>query len=260
MPPSADAQRMKRSPKTRTSSFMILNPNARHVPLGGALRIGCLEVDVIDPVRHASLHDPTGRVSGWLDKSPLRGQYRRPGGLHDSRVRLRSRHRSAVHREQQVAEVRQGRAAAVGRRHGLRVPRAGGARASRARRARRVRLRVRGAGARGGGRGAHRAPLRLAGGAGVGGAAARRDRGLQHGRAHAHDAGRRAARAAARLSADPPLPRQHGAHRATRRSLARRADGRYELDVEAFERAITPRTRAFLLCNPHNPDRPRLFA
>jgi cystathionine beta-lyase len=35
--------------------------------------------------------------------------------------------------------------------------------------------------------------------------------------------------------------------------LARRADGRYEIDPAAFERVITPRTRAFLLCNPHNP-------
>jgi len=35
--------------------------------------------------------------------------------------------------------------------------------------------------------------------------------------------------------------------------LARRADGRYEIDFDAFERAITPKTRAFLLCNPHNP-------
>ena len=35
--------------------------------------------------------------------------------------------------------------------------------------------------------------------------------------------------------------------------LARRADGRYEIDFDAFARAITPKTRAFLLCNPHNP-------
>jgi cystathionine beta-lyase len=35
--------------------------------------------------------------------------------------------------------------------------------------------------------------------------------------------------------------------------LARRPDGRYEIDFDAFERAITPRTKAFLLCNPHNP-------
>jgi cystathionine beta-lyase len=35
--------------------------------------------------------------------------------------------------------------------------------------------------------------------------------------------------------------------------LARGADGRYEVDVAAFEAAVTPRTRAFLLCNPHNP-------
>ncbi|MBM3218879.1 MAG: putative C-S lyase [Candidatus Rokubacteria bacterium] len=36
-------------------------------------------------------------------------------------------------------------------------------------------------------------------------------------------------------------------------ALARRADGRYEIDFDAFERAITPATKAFLLCNPHNP-------
>ncbi|HEV8141901.1 MAG TPA: PatB family C-S lyase [Methylomirabilota bacterium] len=35
--------------------------------------------------------------------------------------------------------------------------------------------------------------------------------------------------------------------------LAHRADGGYEIDFDAFERAITPKTRAFLLCNPHNP-------
>jgi cystathionine beta-lyase len=28
---------------------------------------------------------------------------------------------------------------------------------------------------------------------------------------------------------------------------------RYELDLDAFEAAITPRTKMFLLCNPHNP-------
>ncbi|HEV8531674.1 MAG TPA: PatB family C-S lyase [Methylomirabilota bacterium] len=35
--------------------------------------------------------------------------------------------------------------------------------------------------------------------------------------------------------------------------LTRGSDGRYEVDEEAFERAITPRTRMFILCNPHNP-------
>jgi cystathionine beta-lyase len=35
--------------------------------------------------------------------------------------------------------------------------------------------------------------------------------------------------------------------------LTRRADGRYEIDFDAFEAAITDRTRIFLLCNPHNP-------
>jgi cystathionine beta-lyase len=34
--------------------------------------------------------------------------------------------------------------------------------------------------------------------------------------------------------------------------LARRADGRHEVDLDAFEQAA-PRARAFLLCNPHNP-------
>ena len=33
----------------------------------------------------------------------------------------------------------------------------------------------------------------------------------------------------------------------------RRRDGRYEFDLAAMERAVTPRTRAFFLCNPHNP-------
>lgn len=32
-----------------------------------------------------------------------------------------------------------------------------------------------------------------------------------------------------------------------------RADGRYEIDLDAFEAAIDERTRLFLLCNPHNP-------
>ncbi len=35
--------------------------------------------------------------------------------------------------------------------------------------------------------------------------------------------------------------------------LTRRPDGQYEIDFDAFEAAITDRTRIFLLCNPHNP-------
>jgi cystathionine beta-lyase len=31
------------------------------------------------------------------------------------------------------------------------------------------------------------------------------------------------------------------------------ADGRYEIDFELMEHTITPRTRVFMLCNPHNP-------
>jgi len=35
--------------------------------------------------------------------------------------------------------------------------------------------------------------------------------------------------------------------------LLLRADGRYDIDFDAFEAAITPATRLFILCNPHNP-------
>ena len=35
--------------------------------------------------------------------------------------------------------------------------------------------------------------------------------------------------------------------------LARHADGRYGFDWAAMERAVTPRTRLFYLCSPHNP-------
>jgi cystathionine beta-lyase len=41
--------------------------------------------------------------------------------------------------------------------------------------------------------------------------------------------------------------------RSDRHELTREADGRYTIDLAAFERAIRPDTRAFLLCNPHNP-------
>ena len=35
--------------------------------------------------------------------------------------------------------------------------------------------------------------------------------------------------------------------------LARRADGSYEVDFDAFNSVVRDRTRFFLLCNPHNP-------
>ncbi len=35
--------------------------------------------------------------------------------------------------------------------------------------------------------------------------------------------------------------------------LVRRSDGRYGIDFDGFEAAITPETRVFILCNPHNP-------
>jgi cysteine-S-conjugate beta-lyase len=53
----------------------------------------------------------------------------------------------------------------------------------------------------------------------------------------------------------PPILRAAGNHGLTRdeHALTRGAGGRYAVDVEAFSRALGPRTRAFLLCNPHNP-------
>jgi len=35
--------------------------------------------------------------------------------------------------------------------------------------------------------------------------------------------------------------------------LVLRPDGTYEIDMDAFEAAVTDRTRVFILCNPHNP-------
>ena len=127
-------------------------------------------------------------------------------------LRLRPRHRAPAHREQQVAQVRTGRAAPVGRRHGLRLAGAGGAGTARARRARDLRLPPRAAGVL---RDRHRSPLealRLARGAGGGAAPARGDPVLQHGGAGADRAWRRHADADPGLPTNPEMPRQHGAH------------------------------------------------
>ena len=53
----------------------------------------------------------------------------------------------------------------------------------------------------------------------------------------------------------PPLFRAAGNHGATRNGhrLTRGPDGRYAVDTATFASAIRPETRAFLLCNPHNP-------
>jgi cysteine-S-conjugate beta-lyase len=53
----------------------------------------------------------------------------------------------------------------------------------------------------------------------------------------------------------PPILRAASNHGLTRdeHALTRGAGGRYAVDVEAFSRALGPRTRAFLLCSPHNP-------
>jgi cystathionine beta-lyase len=53
----------------------------------------------------------------------------------------------------------------------------------------------------------------------------------------------------------PPILRAAGNHGLTRdgHALTRAGDGRYTVDPETFAAAIQPRTRAFLLCNPHNP-------
>jgi cystathionine beta-lyase len=53
----------------------------------------------------------------------------------------------------------------------------------------------------------------------------------------------------------PPILRVAGnAHlRRDEAPLGCDRQGRYEADLDAFERAVRPDTRAFLLCNPHNP-------
>jgi cysteine-S-conjugate beta-lyase len=53
----------------------------------------------------------------------------------------------------------------------------------------------------------------------------------------------------------PPILHAHTCASLTRNEmeLTRLPDGRYDIDWAAFERAITPRTRLFILCNPHNP-------
>lgn len=53
----------------------------------------------------------------------------------------------------------------------------------------------------------------------------------------------------------PPILRSPGNHDLTRDEvpLGRQRDGRYVADLDAFRAAIHGRTRAFLLCNPHNP-------
>ena len=53
----------------------------------------------------------------------------------------------------------------------------------------------------------------------------------------------------------PPLFRVAGNHGVARHGhlLTRERDGRYAVDLATFAAAIRPETRAFLLCNPHNP-------
>jgi cystathionine beta-lyase len=53
----------------------------------------------------------------------------------------------------------------------------------------------------------------------------------------------------------PPILRAAGNHGLTRdgHGLTRGTDGRYTMDADTFAAAIRPHTRAFLLCNPHNP-------
>jgi cysteine-S-conjugate beta-lyase len=56
----------------------------------------------------------------------------------------------------------------------------------------------------------------------------------------------------------PVYPYIYKAPMTTRRmrqtmELTREQDGSYRIDFDAFEAAITPETRLFILCNPHNP-------
>jgi len=53
----------------------------------------------------------------------------------------------------------------------------------------------------------------------------------------------------------PPILDAPGHAQCTRdeMQLSQGPDGRYTVDMDLFARTITPRTRAFILCNPHNP-------
>lgn len=51
----------------------------------------------------------------------------------------------------------------------------------------------------------------------------------------------------------PFFPAPANAHRRAVYAQVYPTGNRYELDLDAFEQAITPRTRLFILCNPHNP-------
>jgi cysteine-S-conjugate beta-lyase len=53
----------------------------------------------------------------------------------------------------------------------------------------------------------------------------------------------------------PPILAASGRNRMERRQaqLSLSSKGRYEIDFEAFEAAISERTRVYILCNPHNP-------
>jgi cystathionine beta-lyase len=53
----------------------------------------------------------------------------------------------------------------------------------------------------------------------------------------------------------PPMLRAPGVAGCTRdeMELTQAPTGQYEIDFDAFESAITDRTRLFILCNPHNP-------
>ena len=59
------------------------------------------------------------------------------------------------------------------------------------------------------------------------------------------------------LTVVPVYPPFLSAPKQSRRNLVTvpliQIDGRWEFDFERFEGAITPRTKLFLLCNPHNP-------
>jgi cystathionine beta-lyase len=51
----------------------------------------------------------------------------------------------------------------------------------------------------------------------------------------------------------PFLVVPENSERVLEQAPVRPVNGRYQIDFDAFEQAITDRTRLFLLCNPHNP-------
>src|SRR5664280_1394794 len=188
---------------------------------------------------------PPGRA--W--RRPARG--RDPGATRRGTSGFRQTGDPQRHRELQVGQVRRGRPPAVGRRHGLRLAAGRGGRAAGARGSRRLRLRAPAGLARRGRVHAPRRALRLEDPAKLDRLAAERGAGLNLA------CGALAAPGEAVMTVTPVYPPFLTAPANQARRLiavpATVSGGPWRLPLEAMEAAVTPDTRVFLLCHPHNP-------